>query len=57
MASEQRVRPSNWYVADDDAREVVERLIRDAGHDPWSEDLSGARDFLNMGIEPVGGVF
>jgi hypothetical protein len=33
--------------------EVVERLIRDAGHDPWSEDLSRSRDFLNMGIEPV----
>jgi hypothetical protein len=51
------VRSSNWCVADDDARDVVERLIRDAGHNPWSEDLLRSRDFLNMGIEPVGGVF
>jgi predicted dinucleotide-binding enzyme len=30
----QRVRPSNLYAADDDAREVTERLIRDAGFEP-----------------------
>jgi predicted dinucleotide-binding enzyme len=60
---EQRVRPSNWYVADDGAREVTERLIRDAGYDPVRVgDLSRARDFENavwllMGIQPVGGVF
>jgi predicted dinucleotide-binding enzyme len=30
----QRVRPSNLYAADDGAREVTERLIRDAGYDP-----------------------
>ncbi|MFI7347257.1 dinucleotide-binding protein [Streptomyces sp. NPDC049936] len=59
---EQRVRPSNWYVADEEAREVTERLIRDAGYDPVRVgDLSRARDFedavwLLMGIEPVGGV-
>jgi 8-hydroxy-5-deazaflavin:NADPH oxidoreductase len=60
---EQRVRPSNWYVADEDAREVTERLIRDAGYDPVRVgDLSRAREFedavwLLMGIAPVGGVF
>ena len=60
---EQRVRPSNWYVADDDAREVTEQLIRDAGYDPVRVgDLSRARDFENavwllMSIQPVGGVF
>jgi predicted dinucleotide-binding enzyme len=32
--AEQRVRPSNLYAAEDDAREVTERLIRDAGYDP-----------------------
>jgi predicted dinucleotide-binding enzyme len=32
----QRARPSNLYCADDDAREVTERLIRDAGYDPVS---------------------
>ena len=60
---EQRVRPSNWYVADEDAREVTEQLIRDAGYDPVRVgDLSRARDFedavwLLMGVEPVGRVF
>jgi predicted dinucleotide-binding enzyme len=33
---EQRVRPSNLYAADDDAREVTEQLSRDAGYDPVS---------------------
>lgn len=60
---EQRVRPSNWYVADEGAREVTEQLIRDAGYDPVRVgDLTRARDFENavwllMGINPVGGVF
>jgi hypothetical protein len=30
----QRVRPSNIYCADDEARDVTEQLIRDAGYDP-----------------------
>lgn len=30
----QRARPSNLYCAEDDAREVTEQLIRDAGYDP-----------------------
>jgi predicted dinucleotide-binding enzyme len=30
----QRARPSNLYCAEDEAREVTERLIRDAGYDP-----------------------
>lgn len=30
----QRVRPGNFYAADDGAREAVEQLIRDAGYDP-----------------------
>jgi 8-hydroxy-5-deazaflavin:NADPH oxidoreductase len=60
---EQRVRPSNLYVADEDASEVTEQLIRDAGYDPVHVgDLSRARDFedavwLLMGIAPPGGVF
>jgi len=60
---EQRVRPSNWYVADDSAREVTEQLIRDAGYDPVHlGDLSRARDLENavwllMSTQPVGGVF
>jgi predicted dinucleotide-binding enzyme len=40
---DQRVRPSSLYCADDEAREVTERLIRDAGFDPVSAgDLSAA---------------
>ncbi len=31
---EQRVRPSNLYAAEDEAREVTEQLIRDAGYEP-----------------------
>jgi 8-hydroxy-5-deazaflavin:NADPH oxidoreductase len=33
---EQRVRPGCLYAADDEAREVTEQLIRDAGYDPES---------------------
>jgi len=32
----QRERPSNLYAAEDEAREVTERLIRDAGYEPVS---------------------
>jgi predicted dinucleotide-binding enzyme len=31
---DQRARPCNLYAAEDDAREVTDRLIRDAGFDP-----------------------
>jgi 8-hydroxy-5-deazaflavin:NADPH oxidoreductase len=60
----QRTRPSQLYCGDDDAREVTERLIRDAGYDPVSAGgLENARileDFLQpvMGIaDSVGGPF
>lgn len=62
-APNQRVRPSSWYVADDEARDVVERLTRDAGYDPVHVgDLSRARDledavWLLMAVQPAGGVF
>jgi predicted dinucleotide-binding enzyme len=40
----QRVRPSNLYCAEDDAREATEQLIRDAGYDPvYAGDLDNAR--------------
>ncbi len=64
VVSQQRVRPSNCYVADEGARVVTEQLIRDAGYDPVHVgDLSRARDLENaaarllMGVQPVGGVF
>jgi hypothetical protein len=31
---EQRVRPSNLYAAEEEAREATEQLIRDAGYEP-----------------------
>jgi predicted dinucleotide-binding enzyme len=41
---EQRVRPSSLYCADEEAREVTERLTRDAGYEPvYAGDLSAAR--------------
>ena len=40
----QRVRPSNLYCAEDEAREVTEQLIRDAGYDPvYAGGLERAR--------------
>jgi predicted dinucleotide-binding enzyme len=40
----QRVRPSNLYCAEDEAREVTEQLIRDAGYEPiGAGDLESAR--------------
>jgi predicted dinucleotide-binding enzyme len=47
---EQPERPGNLYAADDEAREVVEQLSRDAGYEPvFAGDLEKARaleDFL-----------
>ncbi|HEU5216671.1 MAG TPA: hypothetical protein VFU30_14140 [Gaiellaceae bacterium] len=40
----QRVRPSNLYCAEDEAREVTEQLIRDVGYDPvYAGGLEQAR--------------
>jgi predicted dinucleotide-binding enzyme len=48
----QRARPSNLYAADDDAREVAEQLIRDAGYDPVSlgglEQARALEDHLGL---------
>jgi predicted dinucleotide-binding enzyme len=48
----QRVRPSNLFASDDGAREVTERLARDAGYDPvYAGGLENARlveDQINM---------
>ncbi len=41
---EQRVRPSNLYCADDEAREAAEQLSRDAGYEPvYAGGLDKAR--------------
>ena len=50
----QRVRPSNVYAADEDAREAAEQLIRDAGYDPVSlGDLGQARTLEELGVVVV----
>jgi 8-hydroxy-5-deazaflavin:NADPH oxidoreductase len=42
--ADQRARPSNFFASDDDARELTEQLIRDAGYDPvYVGDLDKAR--------------
>ena len=44
QVAEQRVRPSNIFAAEDDARDVTEQLIRDAGYDPvYAGGLDRAR--------------
>ena len=45
--ADQRVRPSCLYAAEDDAREVTEQLIRDAGYEPVDAgglDSAGAQE-------------
>jgi len=58
---EQRVRPSCPYAADDDAREVTETLIRDAGYDPVGvgglENARALEDFVPGVLGKIGRVF
>jgi 8-hydroxy-5-deazaflavin:NADPH oxidoreductase len=58
---EQRVRPSQLYAADDEAREVTEQLIRDAGFDPVSmgglENARALEDFVPGILGNIGRVF
>jgi 8-hydroxy-5-deazaflavin:NADPH oxidoreductase len=58
---EQRVQPSCLYAADDDAVEVTERLIRDAGYDPVSigglENARALEDFVTGVLGKIGRVF
>ena len=50
----QRVRPSNLFAAEPEARPITERLIRDAGYDPvFLGGLEAARlveDYLLIGM-------
>jgi predicted dinucleotide-binding enzyme len=58
---EQRVRPSCLYAADEEAREVTEQLIRDAGYDPISlgglENARALEDFVPSVLGKIGQVF
>jgi predicted dinucleotide-binding enzyme len=57
----QRVPPSCLYAADDEAREVTEQLIRDAGYDPVSvgglESARALEDFVPGILGKTGPVF
>jgi predicted dinucleotide-binding enzyme len=58
---EQRARPSCLYAADDEAVQVTEQLIRDAGYDPVSvggiENARALEDFVPGVFANVGQVF
>ncbi|MHB8642269.1 MAG: NADPH-dependent F420 reductase [Gaiellaceae bacterium] len=59
--AKQRVRPSCLYAADDEARDVTEQLIRDAGYDPVSvggiENARALEDFVPGLLGKIGRVF
>jgi hypothetical protein len=58
---DQPSRPSCLYVADEEAREVTERLIRDAGYEPVSagglENARALEDFVPGLLGKIGRVF
>jgi 8-hydroxy-5-deazaflavin:NADPH oxidoreductase len=58
---EQRVRPSCLYAAEEEAREVTEQLIRDAGYEPVSlggiENARALEDFVPSVLAKIGQVF
>ena len=58
---EQRVRPSCLYAPDDEARDVTEQLIRDAGYEPVSvggiENARALEDFVPSVFANIGPVF
>ena len=55
------MRPSCLYAADDDAREVTEQLIRDAGYEPVGlgglENARALEDFVPGVFAKAGQVF
>ncbi|HEV8251407.1 MAG TPA: hypothetical protein VGQ15_15660 [Gaiellaceae bacterium] len=59
--AEQRVRPSCLYAADEEAAEVTEQLIRDAGYEPVSlgglENARALEDFVPGVLGKIGRVF
>jgi predicted dinucleotide-binding enzyme len=59
--AEQRTRPGCLYAADDDAREVTEQLIRDAGYEPVRlgglETARALEDFVPGVLGRLGQVF
>ena len=58
---EQRVRPGCLYAADEEAREMTEQLIRDAGYEPVSvggiDNARALEDFVPGVLAKIGQVF
>ena len=58
---DQRVRPGCLYAAEDEARDVTQQLIRDAGYEPESigglESARALEDFVNNVFVKLGPVF
>src|SRR4051812_6849499 len=61
QVAEQGTRPGCLYAADDDARDVTEQLIRDAGYEPVGagglENARALEDFVPGLLAKVGRVF
>ena len=61
QVGEQRVPPGCLYAADDEAREVTEQLIRDAGYEPVSlgglESARALEDFVPGVLAKVSPIF
>jgi 8-hydroxy-5-deazaflavin:NADPH oxidoreductase len=61
LVGEQRVRPGCLYAADEEARQVTEQLIRDAGYEQVSvgglENARALEDFVPSVFGKVGQVF
>jgi 8-hydroxy-5-deazaflavin:NADPH oxidoreductase len=59
--AEERIPPGCLYAADDEAREITEQLIRDAGYEPVSvgglENARALEDFVPNLFTKVGQVF
>jgi 8-hydroxy-5-deazaflavin:NADPH oxidoreductase len=59
--ADQRVRPSCLYAAEDEARELTEQLIRDAGYEPVGvgglENARALEDFVTGILGNIGRVF
>lgn len=61
QVAEQRARPCSLFATDDDAREVTEQLIRDAGYEPVSlgglESARALEDFVPGVFAKVAPIF
>jgi 8-hydroxy-5-deazaflavin:NADPH oxidoreductase len=56
QVDDQQIRPSNLYCGDDEAREVTEQLIRDAGYEPTSAGGLESARLLEDSLQLLGAV-